>query len=180
MKTVVRGCLSGILTLALAAPAFAQASKSATLAAQLAAALSAAKLDSIAAKDPSSPDAFVGALYFPGVQLLVVGAKYAVPPLLVEKLNQKAYREVYIDLNSASVAGSKVFIEDLGADGLKADRGDTPAYDTFEAMGKRTVFDGDWKKQNLSKEDYTKAFEDADERYSEILSALLAQLKKTS
>ena len=39
---------------------------------------------------------------------------------------------------------------------------------------------GDWRKQKLSEQEYMKAFSTADERYSEVLTALLAQLKKTS
>ena len=40
------------------------------------------------------------------------------------------------------------------------------------------MFDGDWKKQKMSEQDYMKAFSAADERYTQILTALLAQLKK--
>ena len=180
MKAVACACLAAVLTVALSAAAQAQEPKSAALAKQLAAALDAAKLDCIAAKDPSAPDVFIGALYFPGVQLLVVSAKYTVPALLNEKLGSKQYRDVYIDLNSASVPDSKVFVEDLGADGLKADRNENQPYDTYEAAGKRVAFDGDFKKQKLTKEEYQKAYGAADDRYSHLLQALLAQLKQTS
>jgi hypothetical protein len=180
MTAVARGCLAGVLAMSLSATALAQDAKSAALAKQLAAALDAAKLDSIAVKDPSAPDIFIGALYFPGVQLLVVSAKYTVPVLLVDKLAKKEYRDVYIDLNSASVPDSKIFIEDIGADGLKAERNENQPYDTCEVAGKRVSFDSDWKKQKLSKEDYMKAFTADDERYSQMLAALIAQLKKTS
>ena len=84
MKAVACACLAAVLTVALSTAAQAQEPKSAALAKQLAAALDAAKLDCIAAKDPSAPDVFIGALYFPGVQLLVVSAKYTVPALLAE------------------------------------------------------------------------------------------------
>lgn len=180
MKAAARAGLAGVLAIALSSAALAQEPKSAAPAKQLAAALDAAKLDSIAAKDPSSPDVFCAALYFPGVQLLIVSAKYSAPAFLNEKLGNKQYKDIYIDLNSASVPDSKVFIEDLGADGLKADRNENQPYDSYEAGGKRTTFDGDWKKQKLSKEDYMKVFGVADERYSQILQALLAQLKSTS
>jgi hypothetical protein len=180
MKAVARACLAVGLGLALSAAAQAQDSKSGALAKQLAVALDAAKLDSVGAKHPTAADVFIGALYFPGVQLLVVSAKYTVPALLLEKLGNKQYKDVYIDLNSASVPDSKIFIEDLGADGLKADRAENQPYDTYELGGKRTMFDGDYKKQKLSKEEYQKIFGTADERYSEMLQALLAQLKKTS
>ena len=119
MKTVARVCLCTLLCVSFAAAASAQDPKSAALAKQLSAALDAGQLDSIAAKDPSNPDTFIGALYFKGVQLLLVSAKYSAPSLLEDKLGKKDYRNVYIDLNSASVPDSKVFIEDLGADGLQ-------------------------------------------------------------
>jgi hypothetical protein len=73
LKTrVAIGSLVALVALSLAPAASAQESKSAALAKQLAAALDAGKLDSIAAKDPDAPDVFVAALYFPGIQLLVV------------------------------------------------------------------------------------------------------------
>ena len=42
------------------------------------------------------------------------------------------------------------------------------------------AFDGDWKKQKMSEQDYMKAFGTADDRYSGMLNALIAELKKTS
>jgi len=160
--------------------ALAQESKSAPLAKQLAAALDAAKLDCIAAKDPSAPDVFVAALYFPGVQLLVVSGKYTVPQLLVERIAKKEYRDTYLDLNGAAVPASKLFLEDPGADGVKAKREENQAFDSYEADGKRTMFNGDWKAQKISEQDYMKAFSAADDRYTQILTALIAQLRKTS
>ena len=178
LTRVAYGVLAALLALSIAAPAAAQDSKSAPLAKQLAAALDAAKLDSIAAKDPDSPEAFAAALYFPGMQLLVVSGKYSVPQLLTTRVANKEYRDVYLDLNGA--ATGKVFIEDPGADGLKVKRENNQPFDQAEMSGKRTMFDGDWKAQKLSEQDYTKSFAAADERYAQILAALLAQLKKTS
>ena len=165
---------------AISTTALAQESKSATLVKELSAALDAAKLDSIATKDPAKPDIFFGALYFPGTQLLVVSAQYAAPLHMNETLGKKDYREAYLDLSSASVPGSKVFIEDLGANGLVAKPADNEPFDTYEVAGKRIAFDGDWKKQQLSEEDYMKAFSAADEQYSQVLAALIAQVKKAS
>jgi hypothetical protein len=158
----------------------AQEPKSAPLAKQLAAALDAGKLDSIAAKDPSAPDAFVAALYFPGLQLLVISGKYSVPQLLTDRVGRKEYRDVYLDLNGASIADTKVFIEDPGADGIRAKREENQAFDQCEISGKRTMFNGDWKAQKMSEQDYMKAYTAADDRYSQILAALLAQAKKSS
>jgi hypothetical protein len=159
--------------------AAAQDSKSAAIAKDLATALDAAKLTAIAAKDPSDPEAFVAAMYFSGSQLLVVGAKYSPAVLLNTKLGNKEYQEIYIDLNSASVPGSKVFIEDPGADGFKADHPDGTAFDVIEKGGKRTLFDDSWRKeQKLSDEQYAKVFADADALYARLLQALLTQAKK--
>ena len=182
MKLLTRvACRSLVAVVCLLpAAAFAQESKSAALAKQLAAALDAAKLDSIAAKDPASSDTFVAALYFPGLQLLVVSGKYSVPQLLTERVGKKEYRDVYLDLNGASVADTKVFIEDPGADGIKAKRDENQPFDQCEWAGKRTMFNSDWKAQKLSEQDYMKAFTTADERYAQILAALLAQAKKSS
>lgn len=170
--------LAAVAALSLAVPATAQDSKSAPLARQLAAALDATKLDSIAAKDPEGADVFVAALYFPNMQLLVVSGRYSVPQLLTTRLARKEYRDVYLDLNGAATA--KTFIEDPGADGLKAKRESNQPFDQAEMAGKRTMFDGDWKAQKVSEQDYAKAFSAADDRYAQILAALLAQLKKTS
>ena len=92
-------------------------------------------------------------------------------------IGEAEYRDVYIELNGASTAGTKIFIEDLGADGLKARREDSQPPDNFEAAGKRVAFDGDWRKQQLSEQDYQKAFAAADAQYAQLLTALLAQLK---
>lgn len=176
-------CLAciGLYLLAFPLSSEGQVSKSATLARELAQLMDQAKLDSIAAKDPEAPDGFVAALYFAGSQLLVVSARYLVPIYLTDKLASKSYRDIYIDLNSASIPESKIFIEDLGADGLKAKREENQPYDTYENNTlKRFAFDGDWKKHKMSEDDYLKTFTTADERYTQILTALLAQLKKTS
>jgi hypothetical protein len=180
MNRAAQGCLTGVLAVLVAGPALAQESKSAPLAKQLASALDAAKLDSIAARDPSNPDVYIGALYIPGFQLLTISGKYSAPVLLDTRLAKKEYRDVYIDLNSASVVESRVFVEDLGVDGLQFKREENHAFDSVETAGKRTLFDSDWKKQKLSEEAYMKAFTTCDQRYAEMLMVLIAQLKKGS
>ena len=174
------GLLVAALMCSMAPAASAQESKSGPLAKQLVAALDAAKLDSIAAQDPTSPDVFFAALYLSGSQLLVVSAKYSAPLYLTARLTNREYRDAYIDLNSASLPASKVFIQDSLGDGLKAKVGDNQPFDIYEDGGKRTMFDGNWKSQKLSEQEYMKIFSAADDRYTRILTALLAQIKKTS
>ncbi len=170
----------GLLVLVLmSTAAAAQESKSAALAKELTTLLDGAKLTAIAARDSSDPEAFVAAMYFSGSQLLVVSAKYTPAVLLNQKLDKKDFQEVYIDLNSASVASTRVFIEDLGADGLKADHEDGAAFDSIDRGGKRTVFDDAWRKeQKLSEEEYAKRFAESDAFYSRLLQALINQAKK--
>jgi hypothetical protein len=164
--------------LGVAANAAAEDSKSSTAAKELASVLDRLKLDSIAAADPADPGTFVAALYFPGAQLLVVSAKYAAPTLLTDKLAKKEYRDVYIDLNAASVAGSKIFVMDTSGDGL-ASKADNGAADSWEQANKTIAFDGDWRAAKLSsEEEYDKTFASADERYAHMLTVLAEQAKK--
>src|SRR4051812_34736247 len=111
--------LSLALSLSFVAAAAAQEPKSAAPAKELAQLLAAKKLDSIAARMPDDREQFIGALAFPG-QLMVVWAKTTAPAVVNEKLIRKDYKEIYIDLNSASIATTRHFVTDLGPDGLRA------------------------------------------------------------
>jgi hypothetical protein len=175
----VLGAAALLVSVATVPAAFAsdQESKSAPVAKELVQALEAAKLENIAAPDPADPGSFVAALYIPGTQLLVVSAKYSAPPLLTERIKTNDYMGVYVDLQSASVRGSKVFVQDAGADGLRVKPEGDQAADTVERGDKTVVFDGEPKKAKMSEADYTKAYADADERYAKMLSMLIAQVK---
>ena len=90
--------------------------------------------------------------------------------LLNDKIAKKDYKEVYTDLNSAYVEGTKCFVMDIGADGMKAKKDDT-RIDACDIGAKSYTFDGDWKKQKFDSEDaYSKAFNEADARYAKMLS----------
>jgi hypothetical protein len=178
MKNIGRACLAGVAALAFSGNALAQNPDSPTVAKQLAAALDAAKVDAIAAKDPTRPGTYVAALYFSGTQLLVISAQYSAPTLLDAKLGKKEYRDIYLDLYGAPMAGTKVFIEDFGADGFKVKPENDSAPDAYEAKGKRTAFDGKWDEQKLSESAYQQAFTAASADYTRMLTALLEQAKK--
>jgi hypothetical protein len=169
-----------VLTLAPGLAVAQESSKSAALAKELVALMDQAKATTIAAKDPAKEDEYVAAMYFPGSQMVVVSARYAVPMYVNEKLARKDFMEVYIDLNSASVPQSKIFVSDLQANGLMARPEEGQPFDTYEAGGKTTAFDRDWKKRDISEQDYMKAFTDADDRYAKMLSILVEQMKKKS
>jgi len=163
----------------LAGPAGAQEPKSGPLAKELAQLLDQHKLTVIAAKAPGTQDQYVAALYFPGSQLLVVSARYAVPLYIEEKLTKKEFMEVYIDLNSASIPESKVFVSDLQANGLQPRPEEGQPFDTYEAGGSTFTFDRNWRKKNITEEEYMKRFSEADDRYAQLLSVLIAQLKRS-
>ena len=172
----------GSFTLAVAAllvaPAPAQDSRTVALATELTTLLGQAKLDSLATRQAGSDDVFVAALYFPG-QLLVVSSKYAVPALLNERIAQSKYRDAYIDLNVAVDPATKVFIEDMGADGIRARRSEK-AFDIYSKGETRFPFDGDWKKRKLTEDTYMATFAEAEAQYVRMLEALIAQMKKGS
>lgn len=179
LRPYSRPAVALLLVAGVAMPLAAQEPATAPLAKSLAQLLEQQKLDSIAAQDPAKEDEFFAALYFPDT-LLVVSAKFVAPVLLSEKIRQKEFRDVYIDLNSASVAGSRIMIEDLGADGIRSRRGEDQPFDTYETGGKRVAFDGNWKAQKLSEDEYMKLYGEASEKYTRMLTTLLSQARKTS
>ncbi len=147
-----------LAAVALAGQAQAQESESAALAAELAELLDAAQLNAIAARDTEGDDRFVAALAFPG-SLLVVSARYEVPLYVERKIADGEYREVYIDLNAASIPQTKVLITDTGADGLTGGDNSADMVDTGSGSAR---YDGD---------------ADADAQYARMLRALIAEAR---
>jgi len=161
-----------------ATDAHAQEPKSAGPAKELSQLLTSKKLESIAARMPDSREEFVGALTFPG-QMMVVWARTTAPAVINEKLIKKEYREVYIDLNSASIVESRHFVTDLGPDGLrfKPEQRQGPS-DSHDLGVKSMRFDGNWREAKMSEADYTRAHADADAAYTKAIQALIDELKK--
>ena len=152
-------------------------SKTQALAKELAALMQAQKLDAVAAR--TGEDQFVAVLFIPGVQMLVVSARYVAPALLNEKIIGRQYRDVYLDLASASVPESKLFIEDMQCDGLRPDRdGDAPFDIVTRGAGAGFLLDGDHKKKKISEDEYQRTYADFDGAYEKILVALVEQAKK--
>ena len=134
------------------------AQQSAALAEELAQLLNGAQLDAIAAKDSEGTDRYVAALAFPG-QLIVVAARYEVPMYVEAKISNGEYREVYLDLNGASIPDTKLLITDVCADGLMS--GDDTA-DMVDTGSGPALFDGD---------------ADAEMQYVRMLNALIAEAR---
>lgn len=163
------GVVAAVACALLPAAAAAQQSASEPLAMQLAELLSSAQLDAVAGRDASDENRFVAALAFPG-QLLVVSARYEVPVYIERKLDAGQFREIYIDLNSASIAGTRVLVTDSGANGLHA-TGDT--VDMVDDGADIFRLDGDWRDKEMSRAEYEQAVADADEQYARMLAVLI-------
>lgn len=180
-KLAARSRIVGVLLLTASLwpfPAQAQDSRTAALVKELTDLLQQHKLDSIAARQGTA-DQFVAALFFPG-QLLVISARTTAPAVLNEKLVRREFRDVYIDLNSASIPESRVMITDGGADGLRPTREANKPFDTHDAGGKSIRFDGNWREDRMSEKDYMALYAKADEVYIAALNALVNELKKSS
>jgi hypothetical protein len=156
--------------------AWAQDAKTSDLAKQLAQLLDSKKLDAIALPDSQVPGNYVAALYIPGTQLLVVSGKFDSPDIGTARIIYRQFRELYMDLMGASVAGSRLFATDVSCDGLVSKPIRDGAPDTWEQANKTQVFEGA-KKAKLSDAQYLKAYSEADAQYAQILALLLEKVK---
>jgi hypothetical protein len=164
----------GLLLTAMPSGAAPAAGPSSQAAGELVAAMKSKNLDAIAIEHPEQPDRFVAAMLIPGVQLLVVSAKSTAPEYLRGQLAQQLYRDVYSTLQAAAVLDTKLFFQDMGSDGLS---GESSVDIMYEHGTKQTIFDGDWKKQKISKSEYEERLRKADAEYSKMLSVLAARLR---
>ena len=136
------------------------------------------QLSTVAATDPQNPGRVIAAMLIPDVQLLVVGAKSSASPYLESQIAQGQFAEVYAVLNSTAVPETKIFFEDMGCDGLTND--DEGIDVMYERGTVQTIFDGDWKRQKLSKEDYENKLQKADAEYTRMLTLLADRLQSAS
>ena len=173
-RALLPSVLAAALLTGFISPAAAQSPASPPLATQLASVMSSAGANAIAVRDPSAPDRAIAALVFPGSQLLVVSARY--PDANLEAaLSAHRYSDVYSALQQPTVNTGKIFIQDLGCDGLQSG---ASSVDILYLDGKtQTIFDGNWKSQKMSQAPYERRLKDADTRYAAILSALIAAVQ---
>jgi hypothetical protein len=173
-RGVILVLLLGVLSMRLAG----QEPKSPALARELGRLMAERKTTVIAAKD-GTDGTFVAASFVPDVQLLVISARYSVPVILEGLLAQRKYAEIYAELNGASTAPTRLFIHDLGADGLLSEPRADGRFDiVYERAVKTTKFDGDWKAENLTEAQYRAAYQKFDGRYVQILKLLIAEMKR--
>lgn len=129
------------------------------------------QLTAVAAKHPSEPGRYIAAMHFPGVQLLVISARTQSPDYIDAKLAAGAYADVYAALQQG-IPESKLFIHDMGGDGLRGGEGGTA--DIVYERGKDVrVIDGDHQAAKMSKAEYEKVIRQLDRRYTELLRVLV-------
>lgn len=148
------------------AAASAQDLKSPALAKEFASAMANAKLEAIAFEDPQEPDRFVAAMLYPGVQLLMVAARHTSPDYLTWQIQQKQYKDVYGLLQQGGLTDTRVFFQDLGADGLPTSS--ESRVDVMYEKGVQTLFDGG-SGNGDSKREYPEKLRKADQQYSRLL-----------
>jgi hypothetical protein len=165
------------LLLTLAAPALHAGTErtSPPLVRDLVAAMAARELDAIAAPDPAEPGRFVAALVFPDVQMLLVSSRHQSAAALAGQIAKRQFRDVYVALQ-AGVADGRIFIHDMGCDGVRDDAEDIDII--YEGAGQRTIFDGGWEAQQLTEAAYREKHQKADEQYARALTLLLEAVKR--
>ena len=173
---LAHACFACLLAAGLQAPAAAPAASVAP-AKELVALMAAGKLDAIATADPSAPGRFVAAMVYPGVQLLIVRSQPASASDTASRISYRLYRDAYADVQQPPKPDGKLFIQDMGADGLAA-TGDGSIDVMYEDLDRQTIFDGNWKKQKLSQAEYQKKLSTADAEYARLLALLIAEMKR--
>jgi hypothetical protein len=152
----------------------AQEGASTAAAKSLISALDEASLDAIATIDPTEPGAFVAALHIKGGQLLVVRAHHPSAEALSARLAARQFRDVYSDLQSTPTPQGKLFVMDSGADGLPVDSNQPDHVDVIYENGtKQTMFNGA-RAQKLTGDEYRRQLNDADAKYTRLLTLLNA------
>lgn len=156
-----------------------QESQSSAKAAAVTKLLDAQKLDAVAAIEDQQTGRFAAALYYPGTQLLVVSAVHPQPDVAAQRLAERKYRDVYLDLQGSATRKGRFFVVDLEADGLKRTRESGAAFDQTYIDGTNLIsYDSDWKKQEMSQATYQERFQRDDKRYAGILAALEQELTR--
>jgi len=171
---MVVALLVGSSRVADAGPAGEPSSK---VAGDLVALMKAGSLEAFAVPDAVS-GRFVAAMLVPGVQLLVVSGQSTSPEYVQSQLAARQFQEVYATMHAAVVPESKVFFQDMGRDGVAG------SSDNIDVMYERgtvqTVFDGDWRRQKLSRAEYEQRLQKADAEYARLLGVLVQGLKASA
>lgn len=151
------------------------AGESGALATDLVALLHESSMDAVATADSKRPGRFAAALFLPGPQLLTISAAHPDPARIQREIDARNYRQVYTDLHTQGTRVDRRFVQDLQADGLRPSAETNQPFDIVRSNGvTETVYDGDWKRQKLTEQDYQHRFSESDRDYAELLRLLIA------
>jgi hypothetical protein len=135
------------------------------------------QLSAMAAEDPAEDGRFVAAMHVPGSQLLLIRTRYAAPALLRNRMAAGAFRQSYVELFAFGERDGRVFIMDLGADGLAVDGTAGAQVDiSWHGTREHTIYNGQWKAQQLTEAEYRARLADREHVYAEALDVLIAAL----
>jgi hypothetical protein len=113
-------------------------------------------------------------LHIKGGQLLIVRAHHPSTEALSNRLGARQFRDVYIDLQATPTTKGKLFVMDAGADGLPTDADQPKNVDVvYEDGTRQTMFNGA-RAQKLKDDEYRRALQDADAKYTRLLNVLNA------
>jgi hypothetical protein len=161
------------------------AAKSAVAVKELIALLDAGKLDTFAAGD-ADPHKFVAAMYVPGVRMFGLAATSERAGDIEYFLSHKDFKSAYESLRASAYANDGFIVDDAECNGLVAQPKKSQPNDDAVFGTTRRTFDGvfadpkhaDPKKPSF--DEYLKAYTDADERYTHVLTVLIEALKKST
>lgn len=169
--------LTTVALLAMPSPGAAQNPATRGPVASLVELMARAKLDAFALREEG--DVYLSVMYVKGVQLLVVRARHPVPAALDARIAAGDFQGAYADHNGSTLRDGKLFVMDMGADGLVPRPARGTAFDiAYEDGVRETRFDGDWRRQGLSEEDYRLRVADIEHRYSSMLNVLTDALRR--
>jgi hypothetical protein len=166
--------LAGSVVIAAAAPA---GEPSAKAAGDLVALMKAGNLQAFAVPD-TTPGRYVAVMLVPGVQLLVVAGQSTSPDYVQAQLTARQYQDVYSTMHAAVVQESKVFFQDMGCDGVAGSNDNIDIM--YERGTEQTVFDGNWRRQKLSRSEYEQRVQKADAEYARLLGVLAQGLRASA
>jgi hypothetical protein len=158
--------------------------KSVPLVKELIGLLDASKLTVYATEDTVTKGRYVAVRYTPGVELLMAEATYERPLDMDYYFYQKDYATAYANLRSSLLSKDRLLVDDVSCNGLVGTPAKGAVPDVVTIGETKTTFDGDFSdprrpdKKKVPFADYEKAFHEADDKYSEALSQLIAALKK--
>jgi hypothetical protein len=152
-----------------------QDSKSAPLARELSTLMTSRQLDVFAVEDPARPGFFIAVRSYPGVQLLLVGAASNSIEYMKYQLDRKDYGEAYAALHVSAVPATKLFVQDMGCDGVRRE-GD-PVDVVYHQAATQILLDGTGKASGLSKSAYAAKATELDVRYADLLRVVLETIR---